>query len=1161
MGQTPGGIYAPQTAIQSAGMAEGTPQVRPSSTIKSYGSHSGTNPTQRFLEQQTDTNHKLTSAIGDMSNMSKEVAANMAEMKKVLESLVAPMDKAKDKFKDWVAEVKDVVDGVTEVEDTIGEMYRQVQKVSRLKIQDPKDIKIIVDGLETIKDEITSITKMKIIDPKSTKASTKLLEDINTALVEIKENTEDVGKASASFDKLRSGIKDTKKELGGLSFKNQTDSIQDFGKTATSALGGLLGNLRILDGMALKGFMGRTVGIARAFKSFKEESKRAKGERQSRFGDVLQKNFVSKGHLSPQEAQSLLSKKSTDAGSLGLTYGRMKTLEEKDKLVRALSGRTDTTDSSASSWFDRKMTQFSLHRAGVNALKGTEGGGVMGSLLAKGEGSALAGVAETLGTVSKALRGPLMVLSAGLEAWETVAGRKKDTYEALGKGGLIAGNVSPKEMYAQMSQQLTPGLMSAGGKEIGFDTATRLLGMSYDRNLGLMKHAVDYGVNVGVPEQNAVQALNGPRSGKAANTVYSGMMRNAYMFGGNVGLNDQESISTMMKMIHEFNQSIEGTEDFFINMDKAVKATGISTTKYLALIDQITSQFDKFNKSLNNTVAVIQLLGKNSKYTAEYMQNMMKGLTGEKKSMETNAYLIQQMTPEQREGLVGSQEQTAKYLGGKLKEHGFDAKLEDIDLRKSLNKFAEENKDQHPEDVKARTEEVEQFIDARKRARTMRENINNPIGFSATIENMGENLQSRIATQMSGLSKTIQLSGGGGISDLMDSRKASKLNQAMFGAVGKTLGVDPATAQKMMGTAAHEIASRVDEAMNATGDHQKELADALGTDVETLNRIKLQAGGKGVEGIAGTKDFENILVKMGGVWATQVSEDERKADAQKAIDNKKQITGPLEQVTQLLTGLLDNLKLVLQTLVDYFYKDERKGAKEAKNWQTGLMNYDKNGVSQTAPYRESLISKAQEEIKTSYGGDKTKLEAISSINEFMKWFETAQKPGKEAAEAYSKVINSLASGYNPGVVATPETIAYWKNFLEESKRVEARNKTISPESATATTGDAAAQEVIDAQAEKKKTKDTADAAAQAATDAAQKSKADKAADVSIQAMGLISPLSSSSLEKIDLSSPKTVVFNQYNSAEVVTGTTVASQPTHKGGETSFPSPFSPQGVK
>lgn len=1167
MGQTPGGIYAPQTAIQSAGMAEGTPQVRPSSTIKSYGSHSGTNPTQRFLEQQTDTNQKLTSAIGDMSNMSKEVAANMAEMKKVLESLVAPMDKTKNKIEDWVEGVKDVVDGVGDVEDAVGDMYRQLQKVSRLKIQDPKDIKAIVDGLETLKDEMTEIGKKKLLDKKSLEAVEKLVEGVSEAIVELKDNLDNVDSASSAFDTLKSKLKGVKKDVGQLSFKSMTDEMSHFDKTANSALGGLLGNLRILDGFALKGFMGRLAGTARAFKSFKDEAKQISGERKERIGRALGKHFLGKkiddkgNVVTSKDVSSMLE--GATSKNMGLAFNKM-TKEEQDKVVRAVSGRTGN---GIGSRLDRKLT--------ASALKSGGGGDslLLGGAVVEGGGSALAGVMSEVASAAKMLRGPLMILTAGFEAWDLVTAKNKKTYEALGKGGLIAGQgTSLKDMYRGMGQQLTPAAGLYGVGDIGTGTAVGALGMSFERNLDLMKGLVEHGLTVDVPDRNAVQALNGGGSGRAANSMFSGVMRNAYLFGGNVGMNDQESIKTMMDMVFKFNQSIKQTEDFFINIDKSVKATGISTTKYLQLVDQITSQFDKFNKSLTNSVAIIQTLGKSGKYTAEYLQGMLGSMTGEKKSFETNAYLFKQMSPESKDTFVNSQKILVKSLGDELTSvlGKNPENMKDEDVRDAVDRYTK-TPGVSKNDAKAVQEQAAQYLSSRGRV-TAFEGAKTPIEMAAVVENMGEDLQSRVASQIIALNDTIHKSTGGGIGDMADmNKKAAIMRSPMYTVLGKTLGISGEQTQKYLGDALHEVANDVKDAIEETNPEEKEKKAAkLGTTVENLQNIKAQRD-QGVD-IMNTKGFNDIFTNMGGIIAEKITEEERKAAVEKAVENRKYITGPLDYIQRTLGQMLESLVEILRTIVDYFFKDEAKTQQDAWEWSRG--NY--NG-GETFKEVKDLKKNANDQIENlnTAGLDKDSskkysddiAQATDFMNEYLKMVEEDKNIKKEYNEAYSELTKKLKE------LKKAKTTDDRKKILDEIGQMLHPTTTVDDQGRPISTNDvdisAAGIRSSGVEKQNRMVKGPDTTVQQHLSDEAQKAVDKAVGDADLQA--LVTPSKSlsylSDLPSITspLSLPKNlspgVTFNQFNNAEVVTGTTVASQPTNKGGETSFPSPFLPQGVK
>ena len=275
------------------------------------------------------------------------------------------------------------------------------------------------------------------------------------------------------------------------------------------------------------------------------------------------------------------------------------------------------------------------------------------------------------------------------------------------------------------------------------------------------------------------------------------------MFGGNIGMDSTQAAKESMKMMHDFNLSMGEVEDMFIGINLAVKSTGISTTKYLQLIDGITSQFDKFNKSLNFTVALISTLGKNAKYTAEDLQGMVQGLMGNKKGIELSAFAYGELGKKGMQTAAEAQQARAETAAGELEQNeAFKGKhVENMSIADVLALVK-------PGDVAAGSV-AGRYVNERTRARAMTTAAakGDALGMASIDKNLGENPASQIIKNLSMLNTSAS---GGLMAFQQGNKKQEQQVQNMakspyFAQVSEFLGVDTQSAMKYMTQAMSQL--------------------------------------------------------------------------------------------------------------------------------------------------------------------------------------------------------------------------------------------------------------------------------------------------------------------------------------------------------------------
>jgi hypothetical protein len=256
------------------------------------------------------------------------------------------------------------------------------------------------------------------------------------------------------------------------------------------------------------------------------------------------------------------------------------------------------------------------------------GEGSVGRGLISGVSGAIeGGSAGVMGSIAAAA--PILaILDVIKEAFDKRVMMNSQVNDALGKGGIYAGaGVNPIDQMKSINSNLntTPWR--------GFR-----FGVGYDKNLSLAKTMVEQGFGA----DNLGSGLNQDDDKDGfKRSSFGSIQRNAYVFGRVAGMNPDQTTEQTLKLVTQYRQSLKSTEDFFINITKDSKAAGISVTKYVSIIDEVNSGYDRMNKLLAGTVDIMRLMSRTGRLTAEDMKDMVDTATngGQRAPYETQAYL------------------------------------------------------------------------------------------------------------------------------------------------------------------------------------------------------------------------------------------------------------------------------------------------------------------------------------------------------------------------------------------------------------------------------------------------------------------------------------------------------------------------------------------
>lgn len=296
------------------------------------------------------------------------------------------------------------------------------------------------------------------------------------------------------------------------------------------------------------------------------------------------------------------------------------------------------------SWFNRKKFAAAEAAGGGEEVFGalaTHGGGLGGSMMSRAAGTVESGIGMMGGAMAKAA--PILaVLDLLRQAFDKTVEQNKKMEEGLGKGGLFTAKAGGAG-FMQARQALTPG-------GVGFTQ----MGLSFERNLKMAQAVVEGGYNI-------AELVTGERGKGPAGAAYMpgalGQFQQIAVGAGRVaGLGDTEGIQQTVKLLGQYRMTLETSNQFFVTVAKDSKAAGLSTTKYIAILDEASGHFDRMNKSMSESVNILRMLGRTGSIAGDDMQTMMDFFTqGSKTTFDTVApkvFTSQQMTSGMRDSLT-----------------------------------------------------------------------------------------------------------------------------------------------------------------------------------------------------------------------------------------------------------------------------------------------------------------------------------------------------------------------------------------------------------------------------------------------------------------------------------------------------------------------------
>ena len=271
------------------------------------------------------------------------------------------------------------------------------------------------------------------------------------------------------------------------------------------------------------------------------------------------------------------------------------------------------------------MGQWAQEKAVGLAAKGGLGGasaGLSESLVSAGSGA----MGGAMGLVAKAA--PILAIGKGImDVYDKVAMENQKMQESLGGAGIHGAGAEGVSFQGVRKSLLSTGLGNAA-----------MMGQGLPENMAIMKTLSESGMAVGKTlrggDLNLGKSL-GEHGTNAGEGFYGSVMKNAVYNGKNIGMNQDSSVRLTLKLMEKFGKTTQATQEFFLKLDTMMESSGISASKYIDIIDNVTDEFDSMNKSLTGTLALLTNLGKTGNLTGKAMEEMIKTLQG-KNQMSTS---------------------------------------------------------------------------------------------------------------------------------------------------------------------------------------------------------------------------------------------------------------------------------------------------------------------------------------------------------------------------------------------------------------------------------------------------------------------------------------------------------------------------------------------
>src|SRR5208282_3108284 len=397
------------------------------------------------------------------------------------------------------------------------------------------------------------------------KDNSKMVAGFNRQIVNLTAAEERLNKVTEEQFSQAEGWVEVTKNIG-LAAKEVTRLGAAVSNLKMGRIGTYVGDTRkaLIDAGIMKaGKFEKYVAIGEAGIKLREA---AKAKRDANKGDFMGRRELARTAVEDLEKKGHI--KLTRAADGGIDWAKM--ASDRKKLARA--GGTAGAG-------DLGITMGLLQQAGAAPKGGLMGKLTGGGLIesAVGKGAELAGQFALPLAIAEAVKDLIVSLI------DKNAEMNKQA-ETLSGGGLLAGaglpgGASAADTFLAARSNLMPSY------------GVSALGLNYDRNIKMAQAVIESGY--GIEEIGQGGVFGAKKEGDFAPGTFGEIQKMAATTGRVSGMGDAASIQMSMKLLTQYKESMAGTEDFMINLNKDFRMAGLSVAKYVSILEEVTGQFDR----------------------------------------------------------------------------------------------------------------------------------------------------------------------------------------------------------------------------------------------------------------------------------------------------------------------------------------------------------------------------------------------------------------------------------------------------------------------------------------------------------------------------------------------------------------------------------------
>lgn len=869
--------------------------------------------------------------LKDMVDTQKIQNSQMKEMLDLLMETAGPAAKLKEEMDKVQLSIRAIVDFAGDWKETLSEVLGISKKMATGGIYDAKTYGQASKRLQEMLDMHKQLAHRTGLTGEQQKILNKLIDGTSKSLTTLHAKARDAGKSMehaldsdavvAVSREMRNYVHLVGKLADGFK-KVDIGPITSASKTLSEMMG-------------KQGRLHQIIATAERLKGSKEGvhnrihenvANYSKFHNSRAYESTYGKNIHPKVGMGP--VNRAVRKETFTANDLPTTRAAFANMSRRDqgraaRAARAAHGNLDNEvdELTPTGAIDRFMTRKILSSRNNSLMQGKSmgKGSEMGmNFLAKGGGSFTKGLGLAgeegvagLGSLAGDALGmgalPLAIGGAAFEGvnalFNATTKRNKDVYGALGGSGIFTGNRTGQRAFQNVRSNLTPS-----GSNALFDP----LSITYEKNLKVAGAIANSGVDM----SELARGGNGTES-----NIVGRVGRTAFQGAALAGLDETKGTEQIMKLLQQYHLSLDGTDKFFDKLIKDTHAAGITTTKYIQIIDDVTSGFDHMAKSLDTVTGTMRVLGSTGTMTADSLADTMKTLAGGgDKSPEQKAFIATEMmaNPSIINHMVGARQSQVNTQADAVRTALTDSKLFTPDEIKNMDLNSGEGIQAARALLNTRSNSVgpdgrsalavqtaggafDELQTRHSRLAQMKSFAGNKSGEGAVNYAFGSDLvpQDYFGKSMETITSMMSSGkmGGASFSDIMRTGgDALSKNSALTSLLAKQQGLDPATFQKMVtgvSGAASQYAHLANKGnANISDTEYQKMAKAMGQNGLTGAQAKGYITGLDEKGVtkltlAMSKDSETLLDMVDSSSSLQKALEENASKIDKDAQKKK----------------------------------------------------------------------------------------------------------------------------------------------------------------------------------------------------------------------------------------------------------------------------------